>query len=108
MNPCRHCSQGAEWRYKDGWGVLACADWFAGACDGPPLDVAPPSLGDVRPQGGGGDEDENENNWLKTRLRALWPLDEKENISTAKHLQECPGEWVGPLEPPKGWAPWLN
>ena len=57
MNACGHCKQEAEWRYKDGWGVLACADWFTGECAGQPLDVAPPSVGDGRPQGRGFDED---------------------------------------------------
>ena len=30
VKACRQCQQEAEWRYKDGWGVLACADWFSG------------------------------------------------------------------------------
>jgi hypothetical protein len=28
MKPCPACQQKAEWRYKEGWGALACADWF--------------------------------------------------------------------------------
>ena len=108
MNPCRHCSQEAEWRYKDGWGVLACASWFAGMCDGPPLHVTPPLSGDVRLRGHGPDENQNDYNWVKMRLRALWTLGEEDNMSPAKRLQECAGEWVGPFEPPEGWEPWLN
>jgi hypothetical protein len=49
MRPCSVCKQQAEWRYKEGWGALACADWFAGTCEGDPLEIAPPSVGDVRP-----------------------------------------------------------
>ncbi|MEO7864018.1 MAG: hypothetical protein ABIU05_27020 [Nitrospirales bacterium] len=30
MNACEHCKEKAEWRFKDGWGALACADWFTG------------------------------------------------------------------------------
>jgi hypothetical protein len=26
MNAGGHCRQEAEWRFKDGWGLLACAD----------------------------------------------------------------------------------
>ena len=58
MKACGHCKQKAEWRYKDGWGVFACAEWFTGKCEGLPLDVAPPSVGDLRPKGRGFDEDE--------------------------------------------------
>jgi hypothetical protein len=29
MKPCPGCQEKAEWRYKDGWGILACAGWFA-------------------------------------------------------------------------------
>ena len=74
MKPCGHCHQKAEWRYKDGWGVLACADWFSGKCEGDPLDVAPPTVGDKRPMGPGLDEDQRYNKWLTTRLREVWPL----------------------------------
>ena len=68
MKPCAHCKQLAEWRYKDGWGVLACADWFTGKCEGEPLDVSAPSGRDV-------DENETYRNWVKVRLRELWPLE---------------------------------
>lgn len=70
MKVCGHCKEKAEWRrYKDGWGFLACAKWFTGACEGDPLDVAPPAVGDRLA------EDERYNTWLKTRLREVWPLD---------------------------------
>ena len=98
MNRCRHCSNEAEWRYKEGWGVLACASWFAGRCDGPPLHVTPPVFGDVR---------QNDSNWAQTRLRELWPLGKKDSVSSTKPVQEL-GEWAGPFEPPEGWLPWLN
>jgi hypothetical protein len=75
MKACGHCQKKAEWRYKDGWGVLACADWFTGKCEGQPLDVAPPSVGGMRPRGRGLDEDENYNKWVNTRLREVWPLE---------------------------------
>ena len=68
MNACRHCQQLAEWRYKDGWGVLACADWFSGKCEGQPLDVSSPSGRDVN-------EGEFYPRWAKARLRELWPLE---------------------------------
>ena len=74
MTACGHCKETAEWRFKDGWGALACADWFAGKCAGQPLDVAPPSVGDFRSRGRGVNEDENYNNWVKTRLREVGPL----------------------------------
>ncbi|MEO7862157.1 MAG: hypothetical protein ABIU05_17355 [Nitrospirales bacterium] len=75
MKGCGHCKEKAEWRFKDGWGALACAEWFAGRCTGQPLDVASPSEGDFRPRGGRFDEDEDYKNWVKTRLRAVWPLE---------------------------------
>lgn len=75
MKACRQCKEKAEWRYKDGWGVLACAEWFTGKCEGQPLDVAPPSVGVMHPRGRGLDEDENYSKWVNTRLRELWPLD---------------------------------
>lgn len=75
MKPCLHCKQEAEWRYQDGWGVLSCAEWFAEKCEGHPLDVTPPSVGNLRPMGHDFDEDVNYNNWLHTRLRELWPLE---------------------------------
>jgi hypothetical protein len=73
MKACRHCTQQAEWRFKDGWGVLARADWFSGTCEGEPLDVDPPSVGVLRPKGRGLDEDEGYNQWVRTRLREVWP-----------------------------------
>lgn len=75
MKECGHCKEKAEWRFKDGWGALACAEWFAGRCTGQPLDVAPPSVGGFRPQGGSFDADEDHPNWVKARLRAVWPLE---------------------------------
>jgi hypothetical protein len=57
LKPCHQCKQKAEWRYKEGWGVLACADWFIGKCEGQPLEVAPPSgviLTRMRPTTNGG------------------------------------------------------
>lgn len=42
LRACLHCKEKAEWRFKDGWGVLACAEWFTGKCEGQPLDVHPP------------------------------------------------------------------
>ena len=74
MKACVHCKEKAEWRYKKGWGVLACAEWFTGKCEGLPLDVAPPWMGAVRPKGRGFDEDEQYNHWVKTRIREVWPL----------------------------------
>ncbi len=65
------CDQQAEWRFKDGWGVLARADWFSGTCDGEPLDVAPPSVGDRPLKGRGTDEDERYNQWVRTRRPIL-------------------------------------
>jgi hypothetical protein len=76
VKACRQCQQEAEWRYKDGWGVLACADWFSGKCEGEPLDVTLPSVGNMRPTGGGFDEDVTYKNWVNTRLRELWPIGE--------------------------------
>ena len=29
VKACGHCKEKAEWRFKTGWGALACADWFA-------------------------------------------------------------------------------
>ena len=52
-----------------------CADWFTGKCEGQPLDVAPPSVGGMRPRGRGLDEDENYNKWVNMRLREVWPLE---------------------------------
>ncbi|MEP6960162.1 MAG: hypothetical protein ABI980_15655 [Nitrospirota bacterium] len=60
--------QEAEWRYKEGWGVFACADWFIGKCEGQPLEVAPPSGRDM-------DGDAAYNKWVKVRLRELWPIE---------------------------------
>ena len=68
MKPYRHCQQEAKWRYKDGWGVLACADWFSGKCEGQPLDVSAPSGRDV-------DDNVTYSDWVKVRLRQLWPLE---------------------------------
>jgi len=73
MKACRQCDQYAEWRFKDGWGVLACADWFAGTCEGEPLDVAPPSVGDRPLRGRGLDEYERYTHWVRTQLKEVWP-----------------------------------
>ncbi len=75
MQPCSTCKQQAEWRYKEGWGALACADWFAGMCAGDPLEIAPPSVGDVRPLRLEIEEDARYAHWVRTRLRELWPLE---------------------------------
>jgi hypothetical protein len=75
MQPCSSCKQQAEWRYKEGWGALACADWFAGTCEGEPLEIAPPSVGDVRPLSLEIEEDERYAHWVRTRLRELWPVE---------------------------------
>lgn len=76
MEVCGYCKAKAEWRrYKDGWGFLACAEWFTGACEGDPLDVNPPLVGDGRPIGRGLEEDERSHTWLTTQLRDIWPLD---------------------------------
>lgn len=74
MNACWHCKENAEWRFKDGWGALACADWFEGKCAGEPLDVSPP-LGNVYGKGRSLDEGEDYNNWVKARLREVWPVE---------------------------------
>lgn len=68
------CDQQAEWRFKDRWGVLARADWFSGTCEGEPLDVAPPSVGDRPLKGRGLDEDERYNQWVRTRSPILTAL----------------------------------
>jgi hypothetical protein len=75
MKPCPACQQKAEWRYKEGWGALACADWFVGNCEGDPLKVAPPSMRDVRPLSLEIEEDEHYAHWVRTRLRELWALE---------------------------------
>lgn len=75
MKACRHCQKEAEWRYKDGWGVLACAEWFAGKCEGEPLDVAPPSVGNTGEKGPHLVGDVKFYGWMKKRIRELWPLE---------------------------------
>jgi len=79
MKPCRHCQQEAEWRYKDGWGVLACADWFAGKCEGDPLDITPPSVGNTRERRQSSVDDVNVSEWMKKRIRELWPLEKPDD-----------------------------
>jgi hypothetical protein len=69
MKACGHCKERAERRFKDGWGVLACADWFSGTCEGEPLDVSPPDS-----EGRDLDEDEQRSHWVKMRLREVWPM----------------------------------
>jgi len=55
--------------------------WLAPIClresvQGEPLDVTPPTVGaTICPRRRGFDEDENYNNWVKTRLREVWPLE---------------------------------
>jgi hypothetical protein len=73
MKTCDHCQQEVEWRYKDGWGIMACPGWFAGSCEGQPLGVIFPSSGHISPLGSDADAMANYSNWLNTRLRALWP-----------------------------------
>ncbi len=75
MQPCSTCKQQAEWRYKEGWGALACADWFAGTCEGDPLEIATPSVGEVRLLSLETEEDKRYTHWVRTRLRELWPLE---------------------------------
>jgi len=75
MKPCPVCQGKVVWQYQLGWGVLACADWFAGTCKGDPLEIAPPSVGDVRPLRLGIEEDEGYAHWVRMRLRELWPLE---------------------------------
>lgn len=75
MNACTHCTQLAEWRYKDGWGVLACADWFSDKYEGVPLDVTSPLAADTSRRGRDFDGDANFMQWMNTRLRRLWPLE---------------------------------
>ena len=60
-------------RYKEGWAVLACADWFAGTCDGQPLEIAPPSVEGIPSSRPEIDEDGRYARWVQTRLRELWP-----------------------------------
>ena len=76
MKACGHCTRLAEWRYKDSWGVLACADWFSGRCEGEPLDITPPSVGNMRETGRKMEEDEILAAWMKKRIRELWPLEQ--------------------------------
>ena len=75
MQPCSACKQIAEWRYKEGWGALACADWFAGTCEGDPLEIAPPSVRDLPPLSLVIEKDERYAHCVRTRLRELWPLE---------------------------------
>ena len=75
MKPCRLCQQEAEWRFKEGWGVLACADWFAGKCEGAPLDITPPSVGNTGEKGPRLPDDVKLYEWMKKRIRELWPLE---------------------------------
>ena len=56
-------------------GGLACADWFSGKCEGDPLEVRLPSVGDVRPLKLEIEEDKCYAHWVRTRLRELWPPD---------------------------------
>ena len=79
MKACGHCKQEAEWRYKDGWGVLACAEWFTGKCEGLPLDITPPSVGNTRERGQSSVDDVNVYEWMKKRIRELWPLEKPDD-----------------------------
>ena len=89
MKGCGHCKEKAEWRYKDGWGVLACAEWFTGKCEGDPLGIASPSVTDTCPKGRGLDEDEKYNKWVRTRLREIWPMELTAELDdSAIHLVE--------------------
>ena len=62
MKACGHCKERVEWRFKDGWGVLACADWFSATCEGAPLAVELPSQ----------EELPNEHGLTKMSNRAIW------------------------------------
>lgn len=75
MQPCPVCKRKAEWRFKEGWSALACAVWFAGTCEGDPLQIAPPSVGNIRPLNLEIEEDKRYAHWVRTRLRELWPLE---------------------------------
>jgi hypothetical protein len=75
MKACGHCKQEAGWRYKDGWGVLACADWFSGKCEGEPLDITPPSVGNTGERGQRLADDLKFYKWMNKRIRELWPLE---------------------------------
>jgi hypothetical protein len=74
MKLCPACLHNAEWRYTVGWGVLACADWFAGTCEGDPVEIAPPSMGGCPPSKLETEQDERYAHWVQTRLSELWPL----------------------------------
>ena len=75
MKRCEHCRQELEWRYKDGWRVMACPGWFTGSCEGQPQGVIFPA-GTIRLR-----EDEEHAQayarWLNACLRAVWPLETK-------------------------------
>ena len=74
MTACTHCREAAEWKHKDGWGILACDGWFSGTCGGPPLGVIFPATGNIRPLGGHGDGGAAHAKRIKRRLRELWPM----------------------------------
>jgi hypothetical protein len=70
---CQVCIQESEWRYKNGWGVLACADWFAGLCEGKPLGIIFPYLINLARPEDVVDVNAAYADWLTQRVRALWP-----------------------------------
>jgi len=90
---CLVCKQEAEWKYKNGWGILACAGWFAGSCDGHPLGVIFPSVGDVRRPGDVADVNATYADWLTKRIRALWPPEKSAWVGRvdARHCQASLG-----------------
>lgn len=74
LKECGYCKEKAEWRFKNGWGALACAGWFAGQCAGEPLDMAQPIMPTKGPRKRSLDKEDNYNEWVKKRLREFWPL----------------------------------
>ena len=39
MKVCEYCKHEVQWRYKDGWGIMACSGWFIGKDEGHPQDA---------------------------------------------------------------------